>query len=113
MSDWRTVGVRLKDEDVATLNQRLKQLGYSSLGELVGGIATGVVTNRQVVEELADVIAGKVVNNLLTMHPEQRLLARGIEREKEPRAGFDPTTYCLQGSCSTRLSYRGLLSDAF
>ena len=42
---------------MATLNQRLKQLGYSSLGELVGGIAAGVVTNRQVVEELADVIA--------------------------------------------------------
>lgn len=22
--------------------------------------------------------------------------------------GFDPTTTCLQGRCSTRLSYRGL-----
>lgn len=37
MSDWRTVGVRMKEEDVAQLNQCLKQLGYSSLNELVGG----------------------------------------------------------------------------
>jgi hypothetical protein len=107
MPNWRTVGVRLKDEDVATLNQRLKQLGYSSLNELVGGIATGVVTNKQVVEELADVIAGKIVNNLLTMQPVPRMLARGIECEKEPRAGRDPTTYCLQGptSATTRVNY--------
>ena len=111
MSNWRTVGVRLKDEDVASLNQRLKQLGYGSLGELVGGIAAGVVTNKQVVDELADVVASKVVNNLLTMQPVPRVQTPTFERKKEPRAGFDPTTYCLQGSCSTRLSYRGLLSD--
>ena len=36
MSNWRTVGVRLKEEQLATLNQRLKQLGYSSLNEFVG-----------------------------------------------------------------------------
>ena len=28
----------------------------------------------------------------------------------EPRAGFEPATYGLQGRCSTRLSYRGALS---
>lgn len=66
MSDWRTVGVRLKEEDVGQLNQRLKQLGYGSLNEFVGGITAGIVTNKQVVEELADVLAGKIVNKLLT-----------------------------------------------
>ena len=54
---------------MANLNQRLKQLGYGSLNEFVGGIAAGVVTNRQVVEELADVLAGKIVNNLTPLEP--------------------------------------------
>ena len=66
MSNWRTVGVRLKEEQVATLNQRLKQLGYSSLNEFVGGLTGGVITNRLLVEELAEALAGKIVNNLLT-----------------------------------------------
>jgi hypothetical protein len=66
MSDWRTVGVRLKEADVAQLNQRLKQLGYGSLNEFVGGITAGVVTNKQVVEELAEAIADRIVNKLLT-----------------------------------------------
>lgn len=66
MSDWRTVGVRLKEEDVGQLNRRLKQLGYGSLNEFVGGITAGVVTNKQVVEELAEALAGKIVNKLLS-----------------------------------------------
>ncbi len=65
MSDWRTVGVRLKEEDVAQLNQRLKQLGYGSLNEFVGGITKGVVTNKQIVDELAEAVADRIVNKLL------------------------------------------------
>ena len=72
MSNWRTVGVRLKDEQVAVLNQRLGQLGYSTLSELVGGIASGVITNKQLVEELADVLSNKIVNKLLTKQPKLR-----------------------------------------
>ncbi len=26
-----------------------------------------------------------------------------------PRTGFEPMTYCLEGSCSIQLSYRGIL----
>ena len=66
MSDWRTVGVRLKEEDVGQLNQRLKQLGYGSLNEFVGGITAGVVTNKQVVDDFAEALADKIVNKLLT-----------------------------------------------
>ena len=73
MGNWRTVGVRLKDEQVAVLNQRLGQLGYSTLSELVGGPADGVITNNQLVEDLADVLSERIVNKLLTTSPVQRL----------------------------------------
>lgn len=76
VGNWRTVGVRLKEEQVAVLNQRLGQLGYSTLSELVGGIASGVITNRQLVEDLADVLSVKIVNRLLTTEPVQRLQCR-------------------------------------
>lgn len=66
MGNWRTVGVRLKDEQVAVLNQRLGQLGYSTLSGLVGGLADGVITNKQLVEDLVDVLSDKIVNKLLT-----------------------------------------------
>ena len=95
MSDWRTVSVRLREEQVANLNQRLKQLGYGSLNELVGGIAAGVVTNRQVVEELADLLAAKIVNSLTTLQPRlgelplQSSVRRSLGRDLIPR----PTAY--------------------
>jgi hypothetical protein len=44
----------------------LKRLGYSSLNEFVDGLAGGAITNRQLVEELAEMMAGNIVNNLLT-----------------------------------------------
>ena len=87
MSDWRTVGVRLKGEDVAQLNLRLKQLGYGSLNEFVGGITAGVVTNKQVVEELADVLAGKIVNKLLTSNPQPESIRTNPERGQGNWAG--------------------------
>ncbi len=95
MSNWRTVSVRLKEEQVAMLNQRLKHLGYGSLNELVGGLTVGVVTNRQVVEELADVLAAKIVNNLTTLQPRLGVLPvessvrRSLGRDLIPR----PTAY--------------------
>jgi hypothetical protein len=45
VANWRTIGVRLKEEQAAVLNQRLQQLGYATLGELVGGLAEGVINS--------------------------------------------------------------------
>ena len=111
MSDWRTVSIKMKDDQVAALNLRLKQLGYETMGDLARALTDGVVSNQLLVDDLADAIASKLVVKMTTMQPVPRVQTPTFEREKEPRAGFDPTTYCLQGSCSTRLSYRGLLSD--
>lgn len=41
MGNWRTVGVRLKEEQLAQLNLQLQKLGYATLGELVGGHCQG------------------------------------------------------------------------
>ena len=82
MSNWRTVGVRLKDEQVAVLNQRLGQLGYSTLGEFVGGLADSVITNKQLVEDLADVLSERIVNKLLTSPPAQRESPLAVESVK-------------------------------
>jgi hypothetical protein len=46
VGNWRTVGVRLSEEQLALLNQKLSQLGYSTLGQLVGGLTEGVITNK-------------------------------------------------------------------
>ena len=63
------MGARLNEEQVALLNQKLAQLGYSTLGELVGGLAEGVITNKQVVEELANTLSDRIVNKMLTVQP--------------------------------------------
>lgn len=60
------MGIRLKNDDVTAPNLRLKQLGYDSLGELTQAVTKGIISNRQLVEELAEVVADKVVNKLLT-----------------------------------------------
>jgi hypothetical protein len=82
------VGVRLKEEQAALLNQRLQQLGYATLGELVGGLAEGVITNKQVVEELGDGVASRVVNKMLTGQPVLRELPQAMKTVRSP--GFEP-----------------------
>ena len=68
MTDWRTVGVSLKESDVANLNLRLKQLGYNTLNEFVHAMIDGKVSLDQLSKDggLADAIAEKIVNKLLT-----------------------------------------------
>lgn len=47
MGKWRTVGVRLKEEQVAALNQRIGQLGHVTFSERVGGVASGVINQEE------------------------------------------------------------------
>ena len=61
-----TVGVRLKDTEVATLDQKLKQSGFNTLGDLVRAYNEGLLTNGHLLEPLADAISAGVVNKLLT-----------------------------------------------
>ena len=82
------MGERPKEEQVAMLNQQLQKLGYATLGELVGGLADGVITNKQLVEELADALSDRIVNRLLTTSPEQRLQPQAMKSARSP--GFEP-----------------------
>ena len=88
MGNWRTVGVRVTEEQLAVLNQKLAQLGYSTLGELVGNLAEGVITNKQVVEELANTVADRIVNKMLTVQAPATDAARAMKSVRSP--GFEP-----------------------
>jgi hypothetical protein len=91
--------------DVAQLNQRLKQLGYGSLNEFVGGITADIVSNKQVVEELADVLAGKIVNNLLTTNPSPESIRTNPERGQARWAG-NSAAACLPRTHQSKLTLR-------
>ncbi len=73
MSDWRTVSMKLKEEQVAALNLRLKQLGFDTMGDYARALTEGVVGNQQLVDDLAEAIASKMVV-ILTTNP-SRLMA--------------------------------------
>ena len=67
MGNWKSVTVRLKEEDVASLNQRLAQAGYNTLGEMARAFTQGILTNNQLVEPLADAIADRIVVKMSTL----------------------------------------------
>ena len=66
MSDWRTVSIKMKDDQIAALNLRLKQLGFETMGDYARALTEGVVGNRQLVDDLAEAIAEKMVVKMTT-----------------------------------------------
>ncbi len=82
------MGVRVTEEQLAVLNQKLAQLGYSTLGELVGGLAEGVITNKDVVGELANTLADRIVTKMLTVQPVLTDVPRAMKSVRS--LGFGP-----------------------
>ena len=66
VDESRSVTVRLKEGDIASLNQRLKALGYETLGDLVRALNSGIITNAQVLSDLADLVAERIAVKLTT-----------------------------------------------
>ena len=63
MADWKTVGVRLREEEVGSLNIRLKQFGYETLGDFVRAVALGQIDPSKLANsDFADQLAVKIVN---------------------------------------------------
>ncbi len=58
--------MKVTEEQLATLNQRLQQLGFETMGDYARALTEGVVGNRQLVEELANTIADKIVVKMTT-----------------------------------------------
>ena len=54
------------DDQIATLNQHLQQLGFTTMGDHARALTEGVVGSRQLVEELADTLASKLVVKVTT-----------------------------------------------
>jgi len=70
---WRTVSMKLTDDQVAGLNLRLQQLGFDSMGDYARALIDGVVGNEQMVGTLADCIADRIVVKMTTNLTQQRL----------------------------------------
>ena len=62
MSDWRTVSIKLKHDQIAAHSLRLKQLGFETMGDYARALTEGVVGNKQLVDELAEAIAEKMLS---------------------------------------------------
>jgi hypothetical protein len=66
MSDWRTVSIKLKEDQIADLNLRLQQLGFETMGDYVRALTGGVMGNKQLVDELAEALVEKMVVKMTT-----------------------------------------------
>ncbi len=96
--DGRVVGIKLKEADLAALNLKLKEKGYSSLADMIRALLKNEFNpTDDLVEKLSELMAKWVAQKLTS-----GTLAKGETTNSrmnlEPRAGFDPATYCLQGN---------------
>lgn len=55
--------MRMTDDQIAILNQRLQQLGFETMGDYARALTEGIVGNEQLVEALADRIVVKMTTN--------------------------------------------------
>jgi hypothetical protein len=62
----------MKDGQVAALNLRLKQLGFETICDYARALTEGMVGNSQLVDDLAEAIAEKMVVKLQPCNPHQR-----------------------------------------
>ena len=88
MVQRRTIGIKLNEEQIAALNLKLKQSGYTSIADMVRAyLSSSFSTNEESLERLSDLVSQKVVqkltlSTLAKAQPENSLIG------KEPRAGF-------------------------
>ncbi len=71
----------MTDDQIASLNLRLQQLGFETMGDYARALTDGVVGNEQLVGTLADGIADRIVVKMTT-NPAQRELPLVVESVK-------------------------------
>jgi hypothetical protein len=64
MKRFQTIGVSLKSEELSLLNQRLKQSGFNSLGDMVKAFCRGAITNRDLIAPFIEEISTQITNKL-------------------------------------------------
>jgi hypothetical protein len=115
MSDWRTVSIKLNDDRIAALNLRLKQLGFESMGDYARALTEGVVGNRQLVDDLAEAIAEKMVVILTTSPLGKERNLGNDERRRRDLNSQALSSGSFPGCWVTRLPIRrpGLVARRF
>ena len=92
----RTIGFKIEDGDLASLNQRLICLGYESIGPFVRDFARGLISNNVLVEELAKALSERLQQQ---SNPEVNERLTLIEKTL---AGTDNFTLKLKVGCQHR-----------
>jgi hypothetical protein len=80
--------MKLTDDQLATLNLRLQQLGFESMGDYARALTEGVVGNKQLVGTLAEDIADRIVVKMTTSATRATDAAPAMKTVRSP--GFEP-----------------------
>jgi len=86
---WHTVSMKVTDEQLAALNQRLQQLGFGTMGDYARALTQGVVGNRQLVEDLAETLVAKLVVKMTTSAAPAADASQAMKRGMRS-PGFEP-----------------------
>lgn len=121
-NNFKSLTVKMKADDIAVLNQRLKQCGFETLGDLARAFANGMVTSKELVQPLADQIAVKLLSNNVTvghaMPPQagnehevmslgRDLIPRPIAYKASEQSRLSRLSSKIMTIALARLSYRG------
>ncbi len=101
---FKTVSVRLKEDQLAILNSMLNQHGFQTLSDYVHALIEGRVDlYKEQVERFAEIIANKTLGYCQQLSTKDSglsvnaLVAEGSQRVKMGSVGFEPTTASSQG----------------
>ena len=84
--------MKMTEEQLATLNLRLQQLGFATLGDYARALTEGVVGSRRLAEELAETLASKLVVKMTTNATPATGAARAMRIVRSPGL---PRTYVV------------------
>ena len=80
--------MRMTNDQIAALNLRLQQLGFATMGDYARALTEGVVGNKQLVEDLADVLTDRIVVKMTTNGARLRQQPPAMKSMRSP--GFEP-----------------------
>lgn len=69
ITEWRTIGVRIKNSELPVINRQLDRLNYSTLGDLVKDLVNGKITGVTEDQQIDIINANMQGNGQITSLP--------------------------------------------